>query len=145
MRKTTMPRPLSRQAGITLLELLVVLVILAVIAGFAARPLLNVLGGAKSDAAAIKLEGLIEVLDLYRLEVGHYPSEQDGLEALFERPAGAEVWNGPYVRKREQLLDPWNRLYLYRYPGDNGDFDLYSLGADGIEGGDDEDADVTSW
>jgi general secretion pathway protein G len=145
MRKTTMPRPLSRQAGITLLELLVVLVILALIAGFAARPLINVLSGAKADAAAIKLEGLIEVLDLYSLEVGHYPSEQDGLEALFERPPGAEAWNGPYVRKREHLLDPWNRLYLYRYPGDNGDFDLWSLGADGIEGGDDEDADVTSW
>lgn len=142
-KKATMPRP--GEAGITLLELLVVLVILALIAGFAARPLINVLGGARSDAAAIKLEGLIEVLDLYSLEVGHYPDEEDGLEALLEPPVDAEGWNGPYVRKREQLLDPWNRLYVYRYPGDHARFDLYSLGADGIEGGDDDDADITSW
>lgn len=142
-KKALSPRP--PEAGITLLELLVVLVILALIAGFAARPLINVLGGARSDAAAIKLEGLIEVLDLYMLEVGRYPDEEDGLEALLEAPADAEGWNGPYVRKREQLLDPWNRLYVYRHPGDHARFDLYSLGADGIEGGDDDDTDITSW
>ncbi len=144
MNKKAMPAR-SREAGITLLELLVVLVILALIAGFAARPLINVLGGARSDAAAIKLEGLIEVLDLYSLEVGRYPDEEAGLEALLDPPADAEGWNGPYVRKHEQLLDPWNRLYVYRYPGDHARFDLYSLGADGIEGGDDDDTDITSW
>lgn len=142
-QKATPPR--LPEAGITLLELLVVLVILALIAGFAARPLIKVLGGARSDAAAIKLEGLIGVLDNYALDVGHYPDEEDGLEALLEPPVDAEGWNGPYVRKREKLLDPWNRLYLYRYPGDHAQFDLYSLGADGIEGGDDDDTDITSW
>jgi general secretion pathway protein G len=78
-----------------LLELLVVLVILALIAGFAAPRVLNLLGGARSDAAAIQIDNLANILDLYRLEVGHYPSEDEGIEALIERPPGAERWNGP--------------------------------------------------
>jgi general secretion pathway protein G len=133
------------EAGFTLLELLVVLVILALIAGFAAPRVLNLLGGARSDAAAIQIDNLANILDLYRLEVGHYPSEDEGIEALIERPPGAERWNGPYVRKREQLIDPWGRAFEYRYPGEHGDYDLYSLGADGVDGGQGEDADVTSW
>ena len=100
---------------------------------------------ARTDAAKIQIENLINNFELYKLEVGTYPSEQDGIEALLEAPNDAERWNGPYVRKRDNILDPWGQLYGYRFPGDYGDFDLYSLGADGIEGGEGEDADITSW
>jgi general secretion pathway protein G len=138
-------RTSDRQSGFTLLELLVVLVILALISAFAAPRVLKYLGGARTDSAKIQIESLINILDLYKLEIGAYPSEQDGIEALIEAPADAERWDGPYVRKRDELVDPWGRLFTYRFPGEYGDFDLYSLGADGVEGGDGEDADVTSW
>ncbi len=137
--------PRRGEAGFTLLELLVVLVILALIAGLAAPRVLKLLGGARSDAAAIQIDTLANILDLYRLELGHYPSEEEGIEALIEPPPGDERWNGPYVRKREQLIDPWGRAFEYRYPGEHGEYDLYSFGADGVEGGDREDADVSSW
>ena len=137
--------PRRGEAGFTLLELLVVLVILALIASFAGMRVLNLLGGARSDAAAIQIGNLANILDLYRLEVGHFPSEDEGIEALIEPPPGVERWNGPYVRKRDQLIDPWGRAFEYRFPGEHGDYDLFSLGADGVEGGDGEDADVFSW
>jgi general secretion pathway protein G len=133
------------QAGFTLLELLVVLVILGLVTAFAAPQVIKYMSGAKIDAAGIQIERLSGVLDLYRLEVGRYPDESEGLEALLEKPTDAERWNGPYIKKANSLLDPWGRPYLYRYPGGNGEFDLYSLGADGGEGGDGEDKDVTSW
>jgi general secretion pathway protein G len=134
-----------RQRGFTLVELLVVLVILGLVAAFAAPRVIKYLGGAKTDSAKIQIERLSGVLDLYRLEVGSYPSEEDGLTALIERPADTETWNGPYIKKAGALNDPWGRPYLYRVPGDYGEYDLYSLGLDGEEGGDGEDRDVTSW
>ncbi|MCG8693583.1 MAG: type II secretion system major pseudopilin GspG [Minwuiales bacterium] len=133
------------QAGFTLVELLVVLVILGLIAGFATPQLLKYLSNAKTDAAGVQITQLGTVLDLYRLEVGRYPSEDEGLNALHERPANAEKWDGPYVKKAESLIDPWGRPYRYRIPGQNGEYDLYTLGADGREGGDGENQDVTNW
>ena len=133
------------QAGFTLVELLVVLVILGLIAGFATPQLLKYLSSAKTDAAGVQITQLGMVLDLYRLEVGRYPSEDEGLDALRERPANAEKWDGPYVKKAESLIDPWGRPYRYRIPGQNGEYDLYTLGADGREGGDGENRDVTNW
>ena len=100
---------------------------------------------AKTDAAQIQIQSLGGTLDLYRLDVGGYPSEDYGLDALIERPAGAERWDGPYLRKREMLIDPWGRPYAYRQPGEHGEFDLYTLGADNAEGGEGENRDVTSW
>ena len=132
-------------AGFTLIELLVVLVILGLLAAFAAPQVLKYLGGAKTDAAEAQVKNIAAVLDLYRLEVGSYPSESDGLNALISAPAGVDRWNGPYVRQRDALVDPWGQLYMYRMPGDHGPFDLYSLGADQAEGGDGEDQDITSW
>jgi len=135
----------SMQQGFTLLELLVVLAILGVLATIAVPRVLGYLGSAKSDAAAIQLERLGSTLDLYRLDVGRYPSELDGLSALFERPGDTPRWNGPYVKRREMLLDPWGRPVLYRQPGRRGAYDLSSLGADGAEGGEGEDRDLVSW
>ena len=132
-------------AGFTLIELLVVLVILGLLAAFAAPQVLKYLGSAKTDAAEAQIQNIASVLDLYRLEVGSYPSEAIGLTALVEDPGDNARWNGPYVKKRDALLDPWGQVYSYRMPGEYGDYDLYSLGADQAEGGEGEDRDVTSW
>ncbi|MDA0340423.1 MAG: type II secretion system major pseudopilin GspG [Proteobacteria bacterium] len=128
-----------------MLELLVVLVILALIAGLAAPRVMNLLGGAKTKTARINLEQLSTILDIYRLDMGRYPDADAGLKALLERPDGAPAWNGPYLRKADQLLDPWGRPFSYRHPGEHGAYDLYSLGADKTEGGSGEDADIKSW
>jgi general secretion pathway protein G len=133
------------QEGFTLVELLVVLVILGLIVGFAAPQVMNYLGGAKTDTARVQVERLSAILDLYRLDVGSYPDESEGLDALLDAPAGVENWNGPYLKKADAIIDPWGRPYIYRSPGEHGDYDLYSLGDDGQEGGEGEDRDVTSW
>ncbi|MDX1401818.1 MAG: type II secretion system major pseudopilin GspG [Kiloniellales bacterium] len=135
----------EREGGFTLLELLVVLAILSVLAALAVPRVLNYLGSAKTDAAAVQIERLGTVLDLYRLDVGRYPSEEDALGALMTRPPEAKGWNGPYLKKSEMLLDPWGRQFVYRHPGEHGDYDLVSLGADGQEGGEGEDRDTVSW
>ena len=134
-----------RSRGFTLVELLVVLAILSLLAIIVGPQVMKYLGGAKHDAASIQIDRLSGILDLYRLDVGDYPEGGAGLEALLNRPAGAERWNGPYVRKAEQLIDPWGNPYIYRYPGEHAEFDLYSLGKDGSEGGEGEASDVTSW
>jgi len=144
------PRAMARhryspQAGFTLVELLVVLIILGLIAAFAVPRVIQYVGGAKTDTARIQIERLSTTLDLYRLQVGHYPSEEDGLRALVERPADAEHWDGPYLKKENALIDPWGQPYVYQFPGEHGDYDLYSLGADGAEGGEGENQDLTNW
>lgn len=138
-------RPASREAGFTLIELLVVLVILGVLMTVAAPQAMRYLGSAKHDGAKLQLQAISTAIDLYRLDVGRYPSRDEGLAALVQKPTGSSRWNGPYVRKAEQLQDPWNRLWRYRVPGEHGPYDLYSLGADDRSGGADEDRDVTSW
>ena len=137
--------PRRRERGLTLIELLVVLLILSLIAAFAVPRVMKYLGGARSDAAAIQVERLGGILDLYRLDMGRYPGTDDGLRALVEAPFEAGRWNGPYLKKENSLIDPWGEPYEYRFPGDHGDYDLFTLGADGREGGDGEDTDVTSW
>jgi len=134
-----------RERGMTLIELLVVLLILALIAAFAVPRVMKYLGGARGNAAAIQIERLGGILDLYRLDVGRYPRTDEGLQALFEAPTDAERWNGPYVKKANSLIDPWGKPYEYVSPGDHGEYDLFTLGADGANGGDGDDADVTSW
>lgn len=136
----------NHAAGFTLLEILVVLVILGLVAAVVAGPqIFKYLGAAKSEAAKVQIERISGALDLYRLEVGRYPSEQEGLPALIEEPAGASKWNGPYLKKKESLVDPWGRQFLYSIPGDHGEYDLYTLGADNAEGGEGEDRDITNW
>lgn len=131
--------------GYTLVELLVVLVILGLLAALVGPRVIKYLGSAKTDTAAIQIERLGGVLDLYRLEVGRYPTEQEGLISLVERPPQVDAWSGPYLKNRNSLTDPWGRPYGYRSPGEHGEYDIYSLGADGKEGGESEDQDITSW
>lgn len=131
--------------GFTLLELLVVMIILTLLATIAAPQVLSYLGGARSDTARIQINNLGTALDLYRLDAGRYPTSDEGLRSLVERPQASERWRGPYVKKKESLIDPWGTPYVYRAPGQHGPYDLYSLGADRAEGGADENQDVTSW
>jgi general secretion pathway protein G len=131
--------------GYTLVELLVVLAILSLLVALAAPRVIKYLSSAKTDTARIQIQKLSGVLDLYRLEVGHFPTDDEGLQALVERPGHAEIWNGPYLKSRDSLIDAWGRPYIYHSPGQHGDYDLYTLGADGREGGDGEDKDITNW
>jgi general secretion pathway protein G len=133
------------QAGFTLLELLVVLGIIAMLAGLVGPQVMKHMAESKVKAAKVQIEDLAQTLDMYKLDVGSYPSSDQGLEALITSPDGADRWNGPYLRKNKVPLDPWNNEYKYASPGEHGKFDLYSMGADGKEGGEGEDQDLVSW
>lgn len=143
MRNNTAYSRYSR--GFTLIELLVVLAILGLLAGLVGPQLIRHLGESKTKAARLQIEELSSALDMYRLDVGRYPSTDEGLNSLVEAPGTAKVWNGPYLRKKKMPLDPWNNPYHYAAPGQHGKFDVYTLGADNTEGGEGEDADVKSW
>ena len=123
--------PRGPEAGFTLIELLVVLVILGLLAAVAAPQGMKYLGGAKKTTARVQLENLAANIDLFRLDVGRLPTEQEGLLALVERPSTAEQWNGPYVKRRNMLNDPWGNPYVYRIPGTKGEYDLFSWGEKG--------------
>jgi len=131
--------------GFSLIELLVVLVILGLLAGLVGPKVMKHLGGAKSDTAKLQIEDIGAALDVYRLETGDYPSNEEGLKALVENPGDKPGWNGPYLKKKVVPVDPWGREYHYQMPGEHGDFDLYSLGKDNAEGGEGENADIVSW
>jgi general secretion pathway protein G len=136
-------RERRRERGFTLIEVLVVLAILTLIAGFAVPRVIGLFGKAQSDSARIQIELLSGALDHYRLDTGSYPSEEEGLQALMQRPAGVPQWGGPYLKGSQVPADPWGRPYRYRRPGDDGrPFDVISLGADGADGGDGENADI---
>jgi len=132
-----------REAGFTLLELLVVLMVLALLAGLVAPRVLGYLEGARRDAAALQIRRLATALEYFRLDAGRYPTAEEGLAALVTRPAGVRRWNGPYI---EGALprDPWGRPYVYRTPAEGAPYEILSLGADGAPGGEGEDADVSS-
>ncbi|HSH47415.1 MAG TPA: type II secretion system major pseudopilin GspG [Halomonas sp.] len=132
----------GRQSGMTLVELLVVLVILGLLAGLVGPQVLKQLGGAKSKTAALQIQDLRQATELYNLDVGRFPSQQEGLQALVQPPASARGWNGPYLKEREVPVDPWGNAYHYRYPDEHGDVLIYSLGADNAEGGEGENADI---
>ena len=134
-----------KATGFSLIELLVVLVILGLLAGLVGPNVLKWISSANTDTARTQIEQFSGALDLYRLEVGRYPTTAEGLEALVQAPPGASRWNGPYLKKATVPKDPWGNEYQYRAPGQNSDFDLYSLGADNAEGGEGENQDVVSW
>ena len=138
-------RTRGRERGFTLLELLVVLGIIAMLAGIVGPQVMKHLGGAKTKTAKVQIEDLAASLDMYRLDVGRYPSSEQGLLALIEKPGDASRWNGPYLRKKTIPQDPWHKDYRYVSPGENGKFDLFTLGMDDKEGGEGEDQDIVSW
>jgi general secretion pathway protein G len=125
------------EKGFSLIELIVVMVILALLAGLVGYKYTQRIGVAKSQAAKLQIEKLGGALQMYLLDVGRYP---DSLDSLVQNP-GIEAWNGPYLEK-EMPKDPWGKPYQYRYPGMHGDYDLFSLGPDGADGGED---DIVSW
>jgi general secretion pathway protein G len=133
-----------QQGGFTLLELLVVLVVLGLLAGIVAPKYFSQLGRSEAKVAKAQIEGLGKALDLYRLEVGHYPNAEQGLAALNIAPSDEPRWTGPYLQKKVPQ-DPWGRNYIYRFPGENGEYDLISMGKDGQPGGEGENAEITSW
>lgn len=132
------------QSGLTLIEILVVLAIVAMLAGLVGPTVLNQLGGAKSKTARVQIKELEQALEMYKLDVGRYPSAAEGLDALVERTGNADGWNGPYL-KSGVPLDPWKNKYRYSIPGARGEIDIFSLGQDGTEGGEGENADVGNW
>ena len=139
------PQLMPRQSGFTLIELLVVLLILGLLAGLVGPRVLKYLGGARTDTARLQIEEFSAGLALFNLEVGRYPTTVEGLAALAAPPGGARNWNGPYIKSSGIPQDPWGNEYQYRAPGRNGDYDLYSLGADNADGGEREDADIVNW
>ncbi len=135
----------GRSRGFTLIELLVVLVILGLLASLVGPRVIKHLGESKSKTAMLQIEELSSALDVYRLEVGRYPSSDEGLTALVENPGSVDQWNGPYLRKSTIRKDPWGNEYSYVAPGEHGDFDIYSLGADNSDGGEGENRDILGW
>ncbi len=133
------------EAGLTLVELLVVLAILSLFAALAAPQVLRYLGSARSETAQAQISSLVSAVELYYLDVGEYPSQDVGLKALSEAPTQATGWNGPYLKKSSGILDPWGKPYIYKRPGKQGAFEILTLGRDGQAGGEGEDKDVTSW
>jgi general secretion pathway protein G len=131
--------------GFSLIELLVVLVILGLLASVVAPQVMKHLGKAKSDSARLQIEDLGAALDLYSLELGDYPTTEEGLKALIEQPENESNWNGPYLKKKKIPTDPWNRDYQYVSPGEHGTYDLFSLGKDNQAGGEKENKDILSW
>ena len=136
---TPSERKFSR--GFTLIELLVVLAILTLLAGLVGPRVLNQLGGAKSKTAGVQIADLDKSLELFKLDVGRYPTTEEGLDALVKRPGSVNGWAGPYL-KGGVPTDPWGHPYRYASPGANGGIEILSLGADGTPGGDGENADI---
>jgi general secretion pathway protein G len=136
-------RSRAEASGFTLIELLVVVVIIGLLAGFVAPRYFSQVGKSEVGVAKAQIDALEKALDTYRLDTGHYPSNELGLAALVQKPATEPKWNGPYLRK-DVPLDPWGKPYVYKMPGEKGDFDLLSYGKDGQPGGTGENADLNN-
>jgi len=133
-----------RASGFTLIELLVVLVILGLLAGLVGPDVIKQLGGAKTRTARIQIKELEQAVEMYKLDVGRYPTSSEGLRALVDQPGNADGWNGPYL-KSGLPQDPWKQDYSYAYPGSQAEVDIFTLGQDGSQGGDGENSDVGNW
>ncbi|MCB1931637.1 MAG: type II secretion system major pseudopilin GspG [Candidatus Accumulibacter sp.] len=129
-------------AGFTLLELLVVVAIIGLLAAYVGPKYFSQLGRSEQGVAKAQVEAFARALDTYRLEVGRYPTTEEGLDALLSKPANAARWNGPYLQKAVPP-DPWGRAYIYRSPGASADFEIMSYGKDGQPGGSGDAADVS--
>ena len=130
--------------GMTLIEILVVLVLIGIVLGIVGGNFIGRGEKAKADAAKIEISQIGQALDLYKLEIGRYPTSSEGLQALVSAPAATANWNGPYWKKSAIPKDPWGNDYRYTSPGQKGAYDIVSLGADGKEGGDGTNKDISS-
>ena len=138
--------PLRRRAnsGFTLLELLVVMVIIGLLAGYVGPKYFAQIGKSEAKVARAQIDALEKALDQYRLDTGHYPSTEQGLTALSVRPGTEPKWDGPYLKK-DVPMDPWGRPFVYKIPGEHGEFDLFSMGKDGQIGGTGDAIDIANW
>ena len=137
-------RSRGRTAGFTLLELLVVMVIIGLLVGYVGPKYFAQVGKSEIKAAKAQINAFEKSLDQYRLDTGHYPTTEQGLNAIVEKPANEPKWQGPYLSKAVPS-DPWGNPYQYLLPGQHGEYDLWSFGKDGQPGGSGEAADVTNW
>lgn len=138
------PHKRFRMGGFTLLELLVVMVIIGLLTAYVGPKFFSQIGKSEVKAARAQIDALEKALDQYRLDIGRYPTTEQGLEALMTRPGGELKWGGPYLRKAVPN-DPWGKAYAYRQPGEHGEYDLLSFGKDGQPGGSGEAEDITNW
>ncbi len=132
---------MRRIIGFTLLELLVVMVIIGLLVGYVGPRYFSQLGKSEVNAAQAQIDAIETALDIYRLDMGRYPNQEQNLNALLQAPENADRWQGPYLEKSIPA-DPWGQPYVYKFPGERGEFDLFSYGADGQIGGDGNDADI---
>lgn len=139
-----MKRIRKKDAGFTLIELLIVMVILGLLAALVGPRMFGKVGKSRQKAAKAQITLFETALDTYRLDTSKYPTTSQGLEALRTEPGGVERWDGPYLPK-DVPKDPWGHEYEYRCPGEHGDYDIISYGADGSPGGDEEDMDIVNW
>lgn len=135
----------NNQRGFTLIELMVVLLILAMLTTIAAPRVTKYLGKAKAQTSKVQVEALSAAVDAFVLDVGRPPSDAEGLNSLLSAPSDAPSWDGPYIKKSASLTDAWGRPFRYRQPGQNSEYDVYTLGADGKEGGSGDDSDIGNW
>ncbi|HWA88831.1 MAG TPA: type II secretion system major pseudopilin GspG [Rhizomicrobium sp.] len=133
------------ESGFTLLELLVVLAIMGMLAAIIAPQVIKYLGTSRTQTAKVQINNVMSALELFRLDVGRYPTQQEGLESLVVGPPTAQNWNGPYLKKDSALKDPWGTPYQYQIPGQHGEVDVFTLGQDKAPGGTGEAQDVGSW
>ncbi|TYC60123.1 type II secretion system protein GspG [Zoogloea oleivorans] len=132
----------ARAAGFTLVELLVVLAILTLLVGLVGPKMLGQLGGAKTKTAGVQISDLEKSLELFKLSVGRFPTDEEGLDALVKKPASANGWDGPYLKGGTVPLDPWSNPYKYKRSQNGADVEIISLGADGSPGGEGENSDI---
>jgi general secretion pathway protein G len=144
MEYTCFKNRIRQAPGFTLLELLVVMVILGLLAGYIAPKYFTQIGKSEIKVARAQIEALEKALDMYHLDTGHYPTTEQGLDALVTQPQKEPKWSGSYLKKAVPL-DPWGRRYIFKSPGEHGDYDISSLGKDGQPGGEGETADITNW
>ena len=135
----------SRESGFTLLELMVVLLVLVFLASIAAPRVTHYLRKAKVETAKVQVDALAAAVDSFHLDMGRFPSGDEGLQALMKRPSDGTKWDGPYVKKEASLTDPWGHPYRYRFPGTHGEYDVFTYGSDNHERGDADAQDIGNW
>lgn len=143
-RRDICSRSVGNQDGFTLLELLVVMVIIGLLASFVGPRYFSQIGKSEVKSAKAQIDALEKALDQYRLDLGKYPTTEQGLVALVSKPANEAKWDGPYLKKTVPA-DPWGSQYAYKFPGEHGEFDLWSFGKDGQPGGSGENEDINNW